>query len=151
MSVLGIHALSGQFRYAVLDGTKANPTLVEKGRLVTPAEDDVPVLMDWYETQLRLLITNHQPETISYRLTLDPKKKQLITSIFPFGILNLIAHREGITIAFHTAQAFTATRLGLARGIDIYAECDHQFGSHPPYWDKNQKNAVLAAWFELQQ
>ena len=149
VNVLGIHALSGEFRYSVLSGTKANPTLVEKGRLVTPSEDDVPALMDWYETQFRLLITNHNPSKIAFRLTLDPKKKQLITSIFPLGILNLLAHKENISVASHTSRAFVASRLDLPKHTNIYDKCDEQFGENPPYWDKNQKNAVLVAWFEL--
>jgi len=149
MNVLGIHALSGQLRYSVLTGTKVSPTLVEKDRLVTPSEDDVPVLMDWYDTQFRLLVANHNPSKIAYRLTLDPKKKQLITSIFPFGVLNLIAHKKSIPVASHTPRAFVASRLGLPRNTDIYNLCDETFGENPPYWDKNQKNAILVAWFEL--
>lgn len=141
--------LCGQFRYSVLSGTKANPTLEDKGRLITPSGDDVPVLMDWYETQFRQLITNHKPSKIAFRLTLEPKKKQLITSIFPLGILNLLAHRESIPIVSHTSRAFVASRLGLPKGANIYDKCDKQFGENPPYWDKNQKNAVLVAWFEL--
>lgn len=151
MSLLGIHALSGQFRYGVLSGTKPNPNLVEKGRLVTPAEDDVPALMDWYETQFRQLINNHAPSKIAYRLTLDAKKKQLFTSIFPLGILNLLAHKEGIPVVSHTSRAFVASRLGLPKQTNIYDKCDEHFGENPPYWDKNQKNAILVAWFELGQ
>ncbi len=149
MKILGIHVLSGQLRYSVLSGTKNNPVLEEKGRLVTPSSDNVPALMDWYDTQLQLLITNHAPTKIAYRLTLDPKKGQLFTSIFPLGILNSLAHREALPIINHTSRAFTASRLGLPKGTDIYNACDHTFGTHPPYWDKNQKNAVLVAWFEL--
>jgi hypothetical protein len=149
MKILGIHVLSGQLRFGILAGTKTNPILEDKGRLITPAPDDVPALMDWYETQLQLLISNHKPTKIVYRLTLDPKKGQLITSIFPLGILNLLAHKEALEIANHTSRAYTASRLGLPKGTDLYDICDDKFGVSPPYWDKNQKNAILAAWFEL--
>lgn len=149
MKILGIHVLSGQLRYCVLAGTKNKPVLEDKGRLITPSPDNAPALMDWYDTQLQLLITNHKPAKLAYRLTLDPKKDQLITSIFPLGILNFLAHKEALPIANHTSRAFTASRLGFAKGHDIYAECDNTFGNNPPYWDKNQKNALLVAWFEL--
>lgn len=149
MRVLGVHLLTGQLRYTVLDGTGSNPSLVEKGRLVTTDPLDAPSLMDWYDSQFRQLISTHQPDKLSYRLTLDPKKDQLICSEFPLGILNLIAHQKSIPISGYTAKSFIPSRLGLSKGSDIYAHCDTVFGTHPPYWDKNQKNSLLVAWFEL--
>ncbi len=151
MTVLGLHALAGQLRFGVISGTKAAPILNDKGRLITPSESDVPALMDWYDTQLRKLIFDHEPTMISYRLTLDPKKKQLITSIFPLGVLNLIAHQESLPIVEYTAGSFVASRLGLPKGTDLYTHCENILGSHPPYWDKNQMYAILVAWFELPQ
>lgn len=149
MAALGIHLLSGQFRYAYLAGGRNAPVLEGNGRLVTPTESNVPALMDWYDSQFRLLVERHEPEVISYRLTLGAKKKQLFTSIFPLGLLNFIAHEKGLRVSVYTAQSFTATRLGLGKAVDVYAHCDSVLGKHPPYWDKNQKNAILAAWFEL--
>ncbi len=149
MKVLGVHIATGQFRYSVLEGTKIAPVLVVKDRLVTPATTDVPALMDWYESQFNLIINQSAPERIAYRLTLAPKKNQLFTSSFPFGILNLLAHRRNLPITSYVSGNYVASRLGLPRGTDLYAHCDTVFGSNPPYWDKNQKHSVLAAWFEL--
>ena len=149
MRVLGLHLLKEQLRFTVLEGTKSSPSLVVRGRLVTTDPEDAPTLMDWYDSQFRQLITNHSPNKLSYRLTLKPKKDQLVCSEFPLGILNLIAHQQSLPINSYTSQSFTPSRLGLAKGVDIYAHCDEVFGQHPPYWDKNQKNSLLAAWFEL--
>jgi hypothetical protein len=149
MTVLGIHIAIGQLRYSVLDGTKAVPNLVEKDKLPTPAPQDVPALMDWYETQFNMIVDQHPIDRIAYRLTLAPKKTQLFTSIFPFGILNVLAHRRGIPAASYVSGNYVASKLGLSKGTDLYSHCDNVFGSNPPYWDKNQKNSVLAAWFEL--
>jgi hypothetical protein len=149
MRVLGIHLLTGQLRFSVLEGTKSDPSLFEKGRLVTTDPEDAPALMDWYDSQFRLLITSHSPDKLAYRLTLDPKKDQLICSEFPLGILNLIAHQKSLPISSYTSRSFTPSRLGLAKNADLYAHCDTVFGLNPPYWDKNQKNSLLVAWFEL--
>jgi hypothetical protein len=149
MRVLGLHILTGQLRYAVLEGTKNSPTLISKDRLITTDPDNVPELMDWYDTQFRHLINTLRPKRLSYRLTLEPKKDQLFCSEFPYGVLNLIAHQMALPISSYSSKAFTPTRLGLPKGTDLYAHCDAVFGEHPPYWDKNQKNSILVAWFEL--
>ena len=149
MRILGIHIATGQLRYSVLEGTKSSPVLVAKERLLTPDPKDAPALMDWFETQFNLILDQSIPDRIAYRLTLAPKKDQLFTSIFPFGILNLLAHRRNLPIASYVSGNFVASRLGLSKGTDIYAHCDSVLGNHPPYWDKNQKHSILSAWFEL--
>ena len=149
MGVLGIHIGKGQFFYAVLEGTKRRPILIKKNRLVTVDPQRVPQLMDWYDTQFRALLTEWSPERIAYRLTLNPNKEQILVSEYPLGVLNLLAHRHRIQITEFTASAFVPSKIGFPKGTDIYRTCDTVLGSHPPYWNKLQKHAVLAAWFEL--
>lgn len=149
MSVLGIYIAAGQLRYSVLDGTKAAPIMRTKDKLTTPTSADVPALMDWFDTQFQMILDQHSPDKIAYRLTLAPKKAQLFTSIYPFGILNLIAFQKGIPIASFVAGNYVASKLGLPKNTDLYTHCDNLLGRNPPYWDKNQKHSVLAAWFEL--
>jgi hypothetical protein len=149
MNVLGIHVAKNYLRYALLNGTKKSPKIIEKDRLPTTDPSNVPALMDWYESNLVRLLDSLKPDKIAYRLTLDLKKEQLFTSIFPLGILNLLAHKKGIPIKEYTPRSFVPSKLNMHRRADIYEECDNYFGKLPPYWDNSQKNAVLAAWFEL--
>lgn len=149
MRVLGIHLAAGQLRYSVLEGSKGDPKLVEKQKLTTTDPAHPPELMDWFESQFNLMLDQHNPEHIAYRLTLNPKKSQLVTSIFPLGLLNLLSHKRGLTVSSFVAGNFVPSKLGLAKGTDMYAYCDDVFGKNPPYWDKNQKHSVLVAWFCL--
>jgi Holliday junction resolvasome RuvABC endonuclease subunit len=149
MRILGIHLAKGQLRYALLEGTKLEPHLVDKGRLVTTDPNLVPELMDWYDSQFRQLLDRLSPNKIAYRLTLSPKKEQLFTSEFPLGILNLLAHQRNLPIIAYTPQAFVPSKLGLKKEADLYQVCDQTFGQQPPHWDKNQKYSILVAWFEL--
>ncbi len=150
MKVLGIHLAKGQLRYALLDGTKDAPILVEKGRLVTSDPADVPQLMAWYDSHFQELLNRLTPDKIAYRVALSPpKKEQLFTSEFPFGLLNLFAHRAGVPIRPYTPQSFVASKLDLPKGTDLSTACDDAFGLHPPYWDLSQKYSILVAWFEL--
>lgn len=149
MRVLGIHLSKGQLRYSVLEGTKAKPALITKERLLTPDTTRAPALMDWFDTQFSLILDQAKPNRIAYHLTLTPNKSQLVTSSFPLGILNLLAYRRNLPISAYVTANYTPSRLGIAKNADIYAHCDSVLGSHPPYWDKNQKYSVLAAWSEL--
>lgn len=149
MKVLGIHLQKEKLYYAVIEGSKSSPVLVEKERLCTVSWGNVPEFMDWFETHISQIISTHSPDKISYRLTLDPKKEQLFTLIMPLGILNLLAHKENIPTKDYTARSYTPSKLGLSRGLDLYSYCDSIFGTPRPYWDKNMKNAILAGWFEL--
>lgn len=149
MKILGIHLLKGELRYTILKGTKQKPILIDKNRLSTISTSNIPELMDWFETNFNQLIAKLGPEKIAYRLTLNPKKDQLFSTEFPYGILNLICYKQNIPIDFYVPQSFKPSKLNQPKDIDIYSYCDQIFGQHPPYWDKNQKNSLLVAWFEL--
>lgn len=150
MKVLGIYIAAGQFRYAVLEGTKEAPSLIAKERLLTADPSNAAGLMAWYETEFIRVLDASRPDRIACRLTLEPKKDQLFTSCFPYGILYLQAHHRNIPVSSYVPQNYVASRLGLPKGTDLYAHCDKVLGAHPPYWDNSQKHAVLAAWFELE-
>jgi hypothetical protein len=149
MKALGFQLLTGHIRYAVLDGNRGAPTLVNKGRLVVPRFNSVPELMDWYETNFDDLLATHDAKRVAYRLTLGPDKSQLFHIIFPYGVLNLQCYKREIPCNEFTSRAFVPSKLGLPRNSDLYAHCDTVFGQHPPYWDEQQKHAILAAWFVL--
>ena len=149
MKTIGFHLAKAQLRYSVLEGSRSAPVLIHKERLVTIEPGDIPALMDWFDTQFNAILSQYSPGAIGYRLTLEPKKEQIFTSEFPYGILNLQAHKLGIPITAYTPQAYVSSKLGLPKSTDLYDHCDTVLGSHPPYWDDAQKHSVLAAWFEL--
>lgn len=149
MKVIGMHIAKDQFRYTVLEGTKAEPFIIDRVRLTTPAPEDVPALMDWYDSQFKLVLDKTQPEGVAYRLTLATKKDQLFYSSFPFGVLNLHVHTRHLFIKAYAPQSFVASRLGLPQGTDLLDQCNKKFGLLSSPWDRNQKYSLLAAWFTL--
>jgi hypothetical protein len=78
------------------------------------------------------------------------EKEPIVHILLPYGILYLLAHHRKIPVSSYVSANYVASRLGLPKGTNIYTHCDDVLGSHPPYWDNNQKHAVLAAWFELE-
>lgn len=135
----------------MLEGSPSDPKLVAKERLMTTNPDEVPALMDWFDTEFRTMLDTHKPERIGYRLTLEPKKDQLFSSEFPLGILNLQAFQRNLPIYDYTSRSFVPSRLGMPKDTDLEELCTVQFGDNPPYWDKNQKHAILVAWFALRE
>ena len=148
MKVLGVNLLQGELRYSLITGVRGAPQLVDRGRRIVVSEDS-PELMDWFESTFDEIIDSTKPDKLAYRLVLNPKKKQIYNLIFPFAILNLVAHRKKIAISEYINQNFTPTKFGYPKGEDIYEICTAVFGEHPPYWDKNQKYSVIVAWLSL--
>ena len=107
-------------------------------------------LMEWFETQLCLIIDKHTPNQISHKIstnltTLD----QIKSSCYPQAILNLIAKKKNININSFSSQGINATKFGQPKKTDVFAYVETIIGTHPPYWDKATKEAVLVAWFNL--
>lgn len=149
MKVLGVVLQKNYLRFAVVEGNKNAPILVAKGRQATSDPDDTTGLMDWYETHFEHLITEHEPDAIAYKLTLEPSLEQQHTLAFPMGVLNLLAKKNNIPAFEYSSRGITTAKLGLPKTTDLMNHVDTVFGEHPPYWDKNQKEAVLVAWFSL--
>lgn len=149
MKIIGFHILSGKIYYAVLDGTKQNPSLIEKNKKITLSTNSIPESMDWFETTFENIINRINPDEISYRQSLNLKKNQQYNISFPYGILNLLSFKKSIPINSWVPQNFVASKLGMTKGTDLISACDHTFGQNPPYWDVNMKNAILAAWMSL--
>jgi hypothetical protein len=149
MTVLGFSLLKNELRYSVLSGTKAKPVLVKKERILTPDPFITPQLMDWFDTNFSDIIRTEKPDIISYKLSLKIVKDQFGYLTFPLGVLNLVSKKANVPIIQYSSMAIRASKLGIKGKVDIYSFCDTTFGKNPPYWDKDQKDSLLVAWFEL--
>lgn len=151
MKALGMNFTQNDLRYSVLDNSSDPPTILGKQKIVYPT-GDVPSLMEWFETQLNLIIDKHHPETIGYKVSLTLSTiKQIQHSCYPQAILNLIAKRRNIEIVQYTPQGINATKFGQPKTTDVYEYINSAIGTHPPYWDKATKDSVLVAWFNFKK
>lgn len=142
--------MKSNFRFAILDGQTNPPEIIEKNKIVYPNNMDTAELMEWFETQLSLIIDKYQPNHISYKISLNINTlDQIKSSCYPQAILNLIAKKKNIQITSYSSQAINATKFGQPKKTDVFAYIDPIIGTHPPYWDKPTKEAVLVAWFNL--
>jgi hypothetical protein len=149
MKTMGINLIKGFFYYAILDGSKQNPRIIEKNKLSTITTVNVPELMDWYCKTFNALLQLHHPTKIAYRFHLNPNKNQITYIHYPLGLLCYMSYMMQIPINSYPPQSYVASKLNMPKGTDLIAYCDQIFGSLPPYWDTNMKYAILSAWFDL--
>lgn len=150
MMVIGFNLETGALRYTVLKGTKAEPLFVEKNRFVIKATTSTPELMDWFESSFQNLLDRINPGKIGCKLSLNANKSQIPFWYYPYGVLNNIAHKKGSEVVEFVSQNFTPSKFGLPKTTNLYDHIDTIFGTHPPYWDKNQKYSLIAAWMILE-
>jgi len=149
MKVIGFNFTKNNFRYCVLEDSADPPVIIEKDKIIYP-KMATEELMEWFETQLALIIDKHKPNVLSHKISLNiTSLDQIRTSCYPQGILNLIASKKGITINSFSSQAINATKFGQPKQVKVHNYIDTIIGEHKPYWDKATKDAVLVAWFNL--
>lgn len=150
MITIGFNFSKNDFRFCVLDGKTNPPIIIEKNRIVYPNSMETADLMEWFETQLSLIIDKNQPNLISHKISLNlTTLDQIRSSCYPQAILNLVAKKKNIKINSYSSQAINATKFGQTKKTDVFTYIDPIIGTHPPYWDKPTKEAVLVAWFNL--
>lgn len=149
MKSAGFNFTKNNFRYAILEIEDGMPKIVEKDKVIYP-DMDTASLMEWLETQLSLIIDKHQPVNVAYRISLTINTiAQMKISCYAQAILNLVAKKKSIEITSFSSQAINATKFGQPRKTDVYEYMDGIIGEHKPYWNKETKDAVLVAWFNL--
>lgn len=149
MKVIGFNFAKNEFSFAVLEKTANTPKILEKNKIVLPILE-TDELMEWFETQISLIIDKHKPQVVSHKISnalssLDQIKK----SCYPQGILNLIAKKKGIIVNCYSPQGINATKFGQSKKTDVHKYIDSIIGIHKPYWNKPMKDAVLVAWFNM--
>ena len=121
MKIIGFNFTKNDLRFCVLDGTTNPPTIIEKNKIVYPNNMNTADLMEWFETQLSLIIDKHHPNHISHKISLNLSTlDQIRTSCYPQAILNLIAKKKNISISDYSAQAINATKFGQPKNTDVY-------------------------------
>ena len=149
MKSVGFNFAKNEFSFAVLLKTANAPSIIEKNKIILP-QLETDELMEWFETQISLIVDKHNPDIISHKISNTLSSlDQIRNSCYPQGILNLLAKKKGIRINSFSSQGINATKFGQPNKTDVYNYIDPIIGIHKPYWNKAMKDAVLVAWFNL--
>lgn len=150
MTSLAFTFSTNDFEYIALTGTKANPTLHTKGKIILPANFDVSQTVAWFETELELLLNNIKPNTVSFRLTIMGVKNNYVFNVF-YGqaILNLLCHKKGIPITHVSPASITVNKFNQPKGTNLTTYIEGLLGKQPAPWDKGIKDTALIALINL--
>lgn len=141
---------TNDFEYVVLTGTKANPALHSKGKILLPANHDIPQTVAWFETELELLLNSIQPDKVSYRLTVMKVTNNYVSNVF-YGqaILNLLCHKKNIQISHTSPSSITANKFNQPKGTNLSAYIEGLLGKQSAPWDKGIKDTALISLINL--
>ena len=150
MTTIAFTFSTNDFEYVVLTGTKLNPVLDSKGKILLPMNHDIPQTVGWFETQLELLLNNIQPDKVSYRLTIMKVTNNYVSNVF-YGqaILNLLCNKKGIQISHTSPSSITATKFNQPKGTNLSIYIENLVGKQPTPWDKGIKDTALIALINL--
>lgn len=146
MTTIAFTFSTNDFEYIVLKGTKLNPVLHSKGKIVLPANHDIPQTVAWFETELELLLNNIQPDKVNYRLTVMRVTNNYVSNVF-YGqaILNLLCHKKAIQISHISPSSITVTKFNQPKGTNLIVYIESLLGKQPAPWDKGIKMTALMA------
>lgn len=150
MTTIAVTFSTNDFEYVVLTGTKVNPSLQSKGKILLPANHNIPQTVAWFETELELLLNNIQPDSVSYRLTVMKVTNNYVSNVFyGQGILNLICHKKNILISHTSPASITVNKFNQPKGTNLSVYIENLLGKHPAPWDKGIKDTALIALINL--
>jgi hypothetical protein len=150
MTTIAFTFSTNDFEYVVLTGTKANPTLHSKGKILLPANHDIPQTTAWFETELELLLNNILPEKVCYRLTVVKVTNNYVSNVYyGQGILNLLCHKKNISIVHTSPSSITANKFNQPKGANLTVYIESLLGKQPSPWDKGIKDTALIALINL--
>lgn len=140
----------GRIRVAV---AAANPAihLVKSFKMDIDDTLALPELMHRYKRDIDGILADETPGIVAVKLVFDTNTiAGAKGSSLPSAILALECHSLGIPLAEYTSASFRHPGpFNLPANSKPIDEVDRLFGQHPPYWDKLQREIVLAAWRAL--
>lgn len=150
MTTIAFTFSTNEFEYVVLTGTKVNPILHSKGKILLPANHDIPQTVAWFETELELLLNSIQPNKVSYRLTVMKVTNNYVSNVF-YGqaILNLLCYKKNIQISHTSPASITASKFNQPKGTNLSVYIESLLGKQSAPWDKGIKDTALISLLNL--
>jgi hypothetical protein len=136
----------GGLHYVVLEGTKNSPSFIKKNKITLPPNLSASELVEWYQTQIELILNSEQPEEVNYKLSINNVTNDLVQKVY-YGqaILNLVCKKKNITIGHISSNSIVPSKFGLPKKSDLHSFLETKIGAHPPHWDKTMKDTALIA------
>lgn len=148
--ILGICLEKGGFHYAVLDGTKGNPSIYERAKRVNPEPESYPGSARWFKSSIGQILRDNSIDGTVVKLHFKlANMNAMFTHGLPIGVISLCCAENGIPLStVSKAKLKGHTAFGLPKGTKAF-EWVERFKDDAPYWTDSCRTAILAGITEL--
>ena len=129
LKALGISITTNEIAIAILEKiSTAKPILIHTSKTPVKKHNDNAKLMDWFESVFIELITQHKPDSVAYRMILNPNKDQIPAWEFPLGVLNLVCFKHSLPCIGYSSSKITgsATKVNAVRFPEAVKSSNYQ-------------------------
>ena len=152
MKVLGLRLSNTDYTFAVLDGPKDSPNVVNKGTVNFPQGFSRPDAMKWLYQDLKDLIQEHHVKKVALKKAEGNarKSKSLLERVEGEGVALLVAAKMGIRRVPQKVKSTTAKDLGLT-GKGHYLKSAFANTNLSAFDNEPEKikEAIWVGWSEL--
>ncbi|WMI72118.1 hypothetical protein RBH88_03190 [Aminobacterium sp. MB27-C1] len=149
MKILAIRCSNCDFAYAIVEGSKGSPTVIDSEVVGYPKGYDEHVLFHWFHQEIMELINHYSPDGVAVKAA-EPMVKRsgiLETRIRIEGIALMSGAEAGCSIACRKVKSTIAKDLGM-KGKGKYLETKlitSPIAGFDSYNTKRQE-AILVGW-----
>lgn len=151
MSVLGIRCSNKDFSYAVMAGSKRNPSVQHSALVAVPKNFSRPRKLYWMVQEIEELIEKHNAQTVVMKGSEGPSRgKTYADRIELEAAVYIAGGKQGMRTIFKKVKSTIAKDLGL-KGRAHYLQTELDTSVIPEFNSKSDKakEAIYAGWSEL--
>lgn len=152
MKALGLRCSNSDYVYAIVEGSKKSPKVLNTGRENFPKGFTGAKALRWFKQEMDDLLTKHSIAMIAIKCTepMARKGNSYICRVENEAIIQLAAADSGIKLVQKKCNCTIAKDLGL-RGVAKSLVTDLDYSVLPEFesMDSKLKEAVLVAWSSL--
>ncbi|OGX18437.1 MAG: hypothetical protein A3K83_03285 [Omnitrophica WOR_2 bacterium RBG_13_44_8b] len=152
MKVLGMRCGNDNYVYALVEGSKKIPKILEKGREIFPKGFTRARALRWFQQEIDELLSKHIVAVVAIKCTepMARKGNPFVCRVENEAIIQLVAAIKGIKLVSKKTNRTIAKDLGL-KGVAKALVTDLDCSVIPEFetMDSKLKEAVLVAWSSL--
>ena len=151
MSVLGIRCSNKDFTYAIMTGTKKNPSVLHIASVTVPKNFTRPRALPWMVQEIQDLIEKHAVANVVMKASEGRFRGKPYTERVELeAAVYIAAGMNGMNAVFKKVKSTIAKDLGLkGRGHYLQTTLDTSVIVDFDAYSEKEKEAILAGWSEL--
>jgi len=149
MKILAVRCSNTDFAYALIEGSKQSPTIVECDLTVYPKGYEEHSLFHWFHQEIIGLLGRYSPDTLAVKAaeTMVKRSGSLETRIRIEGIALMSAAEVGCTSAHRKVKSTIAKDLGMkGKGKYLETKLDTSPIINFDSYNTKQQESILVGW-----